>query len=114
MKDLGQFITEQRTAKNLSVRKLADLAHVSHTEIHRLETGERKHPSPFTLRSIANALGIDFDEIMQIAGYTDDTLTASAPAVFLPGIEELDEKELEEVRDFIAFLRSKKKQTYKT
>lgn len=108
MSDLGHFITEQRTAKNLSIRKLADLAHISHTEIHRLETGERKHPSPLTLRSIANALQINFDEIMQVAGYANNTLPAAAAQVILPGIEGLDERELEEVRDFIDFLLSKK------
>ncbi|WP_066638999.1 helix-turn-helix domain-containing protein [Desulfolucanica intricata] len=114
MSTLGKYITDQRKAKNLSMRKLADLAHISHTEIYRLETGERKNPSPLILKSIANALGINFEEIMQAAGYTNDFLpTASAP-VSLPGIEDLDEKELEEVRNFIDFLRSKKKLNNKT
>ena len=105
---LGQYITEQRTAKNLSMRKLADLAHISHTEIYRLETGERKNPSPMILKSIASALGTNFDEIMQAAGYTNNFLPTAVTQISLPGIEDLDEKELEEVRDFINFLRSKK------
>lgn len=113
MSMLGKYITEQRTEKNLSMRKLADLAHISHTEIHRLETGERKHPSPLTLKSIANALSINFDEIMQAAGYTDNFSPVSVASVCLPGIEDLDEKELDEVKDFIDFLRSKKKSKIK-
>ena len=109
MSFLGKYITEQRMAKNLSMRKLADLAHISHTEIYRLENGERKNPSPMILKSISNALGINFDEIMQAAGYTNNFLPTTATQISLPGIEDLDEKELEEVRSFIDFLRSKKK-----
>ncbi|MEL7565936.1 MAG: helix-turn-helix transcriptional regulator [Dehalobacterium sp.] len=109
MSILGKYITDRRTAKNLSMRKLANLAHISHTEIYRLEAGERKNPSPFVLKSIAHALGINFDEIMQAAGYTNNFLSASVAPVALPGVEDLDEKELEEVKDFIDFLRNKKK-----
>ena len=109
MSFLGKYITEQRMAKNLSMRKLADLAHISHTEIYRLENGERKNPSPMILKSISNALGINFDEIMQAAGYTNNFLPTAVTQISLPGIEDLDEKELEEVRSFIDFLRSKKK-----
>lgn len=106
MSSLGEYITHQRTANNLSMRKLADLSHISHTEIHRLEAGERKNPSPLTLKSIANALNINFDEIMQVAGYGNNFLPAAVAPVL--GIEDLDEKELEEVQEFIDFLRSKK------
>lgn len=109
MSTLGQYITDQRTAKNLSMRKLAILANISHTEIHRLEAGERKNPSPLVLKSIAHALDLNFDDIMQAAGYTNDFSSPPIAPVVLPGIEELDEKELEEVRDFINFLCSKKR-----
>ncbi|MCG9967295.1 helix-turn-helix domain-containing protein [Pelotomaculum terephthalicicum JT] len=109
MSMLGKYIADQRTTKNLSMRKLANLAKISHTEIHRLEAGERKNPSPFVLKSIAHALDLNFEDIMEAAGYTDNFLSASVSPVSLPGIEELDEKELEEVRDFIDFLRSKKR-----
>lgn len=78
MSDLGKFIAEHREVKKLSRRKLAELANISHTEIHRLENGERKTPSPVIAASI-------------------------------PGTEDLTDDEIEEVRNFIDFLRAKRK-----
>jgi len=109
MSELGKYIAEHRTARNLSRRKLAQLANISHTEIHRLESGERKNPSPPLLKAIANALGVTYDEIMQAAGYMDSTSPQPTIAARIDGTEDLTEKEIEEVRTFIDFLRNKRK-----
>lgn len=109
MPNLGKFIAEHRTAKKLSSRKLAEIANISHTEVHRLENGERKNPSPPVLKSIAHALGVSFEEIMQASGYMDNT---SLLPVIKEGIfdtEDLSEQEISEVRNFIDFLRSKRR-----
>jgi len=66
------------------------------------------------LKSIAHALDLNFDYIMQAAGYTNNFSFASSAPVILPGIEDLDEKEMKEVRNFIDFLRSKKSSGLKT
>jgi transcriptional regulator with XRE-family HTH domain len=108
MSNLGKFIEEHRMAKHLSARKLAELAKISHTEIHRLETGERKHPSPLILKSIAHALDVSFDEIMVAADYIEDTSHSALVPMIISGVHDLNEKELEEVLDFINFLRSKR------
>lgn len=109
MSDLGKFIAEHREAKNLSRRKLAELANISHTEIHRLENGERKNPSPPVLKAIANALGVTYDEIMKAAGYMDSTSPSPVIAARIPGTEDLTDDEIKEVRNFIDFLRAKRK-----
>ncbi len=109
MSDLGKFIFEHRTAKNLSSRKLAELANISHTEIHRLENGERKHPSPLVLKFIANALQLPYDDIMKAAGYIDGTCISPLIAAHLAIITDLTDQELEEVHNFIEFLRNKRK-----
>lgn len=51
---------------------------------------------------------------MRAAGYTNNFSSVTISPIILPGIEDLDEKELEEVRDFIDFLRNKKKLKNKT
>ena len=102
--DIGDFILEHRTARNLSTRKLAALAGISHTEIHRLENGERKTPSPLLLKCIANALDLSYEDIMRAAGYMDITATATR----LCGINDLTDQEIEEVNNFIEFLRNKR------
>lgn len=109
MSELGKFIAEHRTSKGLSRRKLAELADISHTEIHRLENGERKNPSPPILKSIAIALGVSYDDIMLAAGYIDDPTERPIIAAHIKGSEDLTESELKEVEDYIEFLRSKRK-----
>lgn len=109
MSILGKYITDHRVSKNLSKRKLAELANISHTEIHRLENGERKSPSPFVLKSIALALDLQFEDIMKAAGYVDDRSPSKLPT-WLHEIDNLSQEELDEVRDFIEFLRNKRKQ----
>jgi len=106
MNNLGRFIAEHRMARNLSLRKLAEIANLSHTEICRIENGTRKHPSPLVLKSIAAALGANFTEIMEAAGYINGSSPYSPePTLNTDG---LTEQEVEEVRDFINFLRNKR------
>ena len=108
MSELGKFISDHRIARDLSRRKLAELANISHTEIHRLENGERKNPSPPRLKAIANALGVTYKEIMLAAGYIDGTSPSQNIKPRISGTEDLTDQEIEEVRNFIRFLRSKR------
>jgi transcriptional regulator with XRE-family HTH domain len=105
MNTLGKYIAGRRMAKKLSIRKLAELAHISHTEIYRIENGERKHPSPLVLKAIAIALDLCYQDILKAAGYVEDNSLVSNP---LGGVDDLNEGELKEVRDFIEFLRNKR------
>jgi len=109
MSDLGKFIAAHRETKKLSRRKVAELANISHTEIHRLENGERKNPSPPILKAIANALGVTYDEIMKAAGYLDSTSPSPVIAARISGTDDLTDSEIDEVRNFIDFLRNKRK-----
>ena len=49
---VGELIKKGREEKNLSMRQLAELAKVSHSDISRIESGEREVPNPKILRKI--------------------------------------------------------------
>lgn len=72
MSDLGDYIQERRLAKEWSKRKLAIKSNISHSEVHRIENGERTNPSVPVLNSLAEALGVPKDEILRVAGYKAD------------------------------------------
>ena len=73
MSNIGKFIKDRRLAKEWSKRALAEKAGISHSEVHRIENGERTNPSVPVLNSLAEALGIPKDEILRQAGYrTED------------------------------------------
>ena len=107
MSDLGAFIKEKREFRDFSIRKLAELADISHTEIKRIEDGVRKQPSPQVLRSIATALNVSYEEIMAVAGYID-TPQKSVVAASINEDEDLTEDERAKVKEYIAFIKSQR------
>lgn len=72
MSDVGKVIKERRLAKGMSKRALAEKAGISHSEVHRIENGERQNPSVPMLIALADALGIPQDDILMLAGYKTD------------------------------------------
>ncbi|KOR24896.1 helix-turn-helix transcriptional regulator [Clostridium sp. L74] len=70
----GEFLKNIRKEKGLSQRHLAELSHISNTEISRIESGERQNPSPNILKSIAPHLGLSYGELMIKAGYIDESI----------------------------------------
>ena len=74
---LGEFIKTRRNEIKMSRNQLATKAGISHTEVHRIEIGERKQPSLKVLCAIADALGIPQEELLKYAGYApSDDMTA--------------------------------------
>ncbi len=69
--DLGAFIRAQRQLANLSLRQMADLAHVSNPYLSQLERGLHE-PSVRVLQSIGRALNLSAETLLAHAGIVDD------------------------------------------
>ena len=70
----GSYIKGLREQNNLSQRDLAEKSGVSNAEISRLETGERKKPSPMVLKALSTYLGVPYEALMQQAGYIEENI----------------------------------------
>ncbi len=75
--ELGKFVEELRNEKSLSQRQLAEKAGISNTEVWRIESGERKNPSPPVLKALAPHLGVPYEDLMKKAGYMEETIDHS-------------------------------------
>jgi transcriptional regulator with XRE-family HTH domain len=64
---LGSFIRAQRQLANLSLRQLAAMAHVSNPYLSQIERGLHE-PSLHVLRSVAEALNLSTETILERAG----------------------------------------------
>ncbi len=77
VRDIGEFIREQRTSAQISVRALAVKAGVSNPYLSQIERGLRR-PSAEILTQIAHALSISVESLLARAGILE---TADAPEV---------------------------------
>jgi transcriptional regulator with XRE-family HTH domain len=81
LRDVGDYIREQRRAAQVSMRQLAKAAGVSNPYLSQIERGLRK-PSAEILQQIAKALRISAEQLYVQAGILDervgdDTVTAA-------------------------------------
>lgn len=86
---LYTFLENKRKELNLSLRKAAEIIGVSHSYLSNLEkgvdprSGAPINPTPETLKLIAKAYNIDYDLLLEYAGYLhtkEDTLDVEKEA----------------------------------
>ena len=96
---LGEFIKKRRTDLDMSRNQLATKAGISHTEIHRIETNERKQPSLKVLCALADALYMPQEELLKVAGYAPSDNISAVEHVF-PGLKTQKQREtVEKIAD---------------
>jgi transcriptional regulator with XRE-family HTH domain len=71
LRDLGEFIRDQRRNARLSLRKLSELAGISNPYLSQIERGLRK-PSAEILQAIARALQISSETLYVRAGILEE------------------------------------------
>lgn len=71
LRDLGEFIRDQRRNDRLSLRKLSELAGISNPYLSQIERGLRK-PSAEILQGIAKGLRISAETLYVRAGILDE------------------------------------------
>lgn len=96
--DLGGFIRERRSAAQMSLRKLAQLAGVSNPYLSQIERGLRR-PSAEILNGIAKALRISAETLYVKAGILDEREEHDVVSAILadPGITERQKEALVQI-----------------
>ena len=74
---VGEFIRNQRAITRLSLRQLANLAHISNPYLSQVERGVYE-PSAAILSRIAEALGISPEKLFKYAGFLDEDPAGAA------------------------------------
>ena len=114
---LGGYLREVRLALGMTLRAVeaaTDRA-VSNGYLSQIESGVVERPSAHVLFHLANVYGIKYDDLMARAGNrlpasTTGALTSQMVAgVPLRALEELDQHDQQLLREYLAFLQSRKK-----
>ena len=100
MSEIGDYLLRVRQEQQISIRRLATLSGVSHSEINKIENGDRTHPSPMNLKAISKVLGINQIECFKVAGYIDVEEHEEAYGLF-PGYSE---DEIEQIKAYAQFI----------
>lgn len=107
---LGVVLADLRKAKGLSLREVqvATGNAVSNAYLSQLEHQKIKKPAPNVLRSLAEVYGVQYETLMEKAGYLLPEAAERGGqrrrlAVF--AIEDLTAEEEEELLKYLAFLR---------
>lgn len=109
---LGEAIKAARIAAGMSLRDVerATDGGISNGYLSLLESGKVKEPSPYHLHSLAQALKLDYAELIRLAGYAVPGESSGGSArvhgIALSGGEDLTPAERRVVEEFIELVRS--------
>jgi Predicted transcription factor, homolog of eukaryotic MBF1 len=62
---IGRIVRQERQARNLTIKELGSKAGLSEIYVGEIERGQ-KYPSAKVLESLANALGLDIAELLEL------------------------------------------------
>lgn len=81
--DFGNYLRSLRKKRKLTVRQLDMYSGVSHSYISQMERGVKGIPSPDILKKLAKPLDIDYEDLMEKAGYItkEEILKAALPSI---------------------------------
>jgi len=112
---LGAFIRKARQDVSMSLRDVEEATNkeVSNGYLSQLESGKIAKPSPHVLHALSQALSVDYEVLMQRAGYILPTAQRTKggkhgrAATF--AIDNLTADEESQLLEYLTFLRTKKK-----
>jgi transcriptional regulator with XRE-family HTH domain len=102
MENFGSYIRKIREAKGLTLNQVALYSEISAAQLSRIENGKRGVPKPNTIKQIAEALKVEYEDLMEKAGYLENKVEE------LPGLTSKDERDiLKDLEDIINGLENK-------
>ena len=111
MRSLGQELQAARKLKKLSLREVETATGISNPYLSQLENDKIQKPSPQFLGKLAALYELDFQIVMEAAGYvaqgkrTGGPKTLSGDTLFSQDLSASEEGQL---LDYLSFIRSKK------
>jgi transcriptional regulator with XRE-family HTH domain len=64
---LGEYIRHRRNVIGMSLRELEDSTKINRGALSQIESGDRQ-PTPDTLQRLAEALGLDYEDLYAVSG----------------------------------------------
>ena len=91
---LGYYIRNNRLQKNIGLREMAELLHISPAYLSNLESGKHSMTNPLLLKKISKILNVDHLKLFKIIGYTDKDMSDLKKEIMSELIEEISNIEI--------------------
>ena len=112
-KTLGEELRVSRELRNLALRDVEKVTGISNAYLSQLENNKVKKPSPHFLHKLAALYDVNYELLMEAAGYIMRAADAPGPRTLagaaLYSQEKLTDEEAGELAHYLAYLRSKSK-----
>lgn len=113
--NFGLYLKTLREGKKMSLRGVEEASEkeVSNAYLSQLENGKIAKPSPHILHKLAEVYGVDYSKLMERVGYISPSSKKNQSkkhgkaATF--AIENLTSNEENELLEYLAFIRTKRK-----
>jgi len=111
---LGQGLKLARELRNLSLRDVERATGISNPYLSQLENDKIAKPSPFFLHKLSTLYEIEYEILMEAAGYVQKKQVAKGAPKTLAGaalfsVEKLSPQEEQQLAEYLQFLRSRSK-----
>lgn len=106
---LGEKLRQAREERGLTLREAEDRSGVSNGYISQIESGSVKQPSPQRLHALAQAYGIDYRELMVMAGHVPVEAGGGLelpPGLAFDRLSDLTDFEVEKVNEYVQLIRN--------
>jgi transcriptional regulator with XRE-family HTH domain len=106
METLGELLARTRTEKGLSLRKVEAATGIQNAHLSQIETGAIRRPELSVLWSLSHEYGLDYRDLMSLAGYLSGPTNASGvpfevSAAALRSMDDLTEDQLIDVVEYM-------------
>jgi len=111
MRTLGQELQTARKFKKLSLREVEAATGISNPYLSQLENDKIQKPSPQYLGKLAALYDLDFQIVMEAAGYVPKANRSEGARTILGDMlsrQELSSAEERQLVDYLNFIRTKK------
>lgn len=116
--ELGHYLRSLRSAAGLTLRQVEQKtgSAVKNSYLSQIENGDINRPSPDILYELAEVYGVSYRLLLERAGHrvpTEEVPARERSMAGLPlhAIAELDERDREELINFIGYLQTRKKRS---
>ena len=112
-RSLGKELNDIRTMRKLSLRDVEQATGISNAYLSQLENNKVSKPSPHFLHKLGKLYGVDYEILMEAAGYVHDREKKPGPSTPLGAAlfsdKDLTPEEEQQLAIYLKFIRTQKK-----